>query len=36
MMLALKDAIAQGWLGEVIDFDAWLALGHAVVVCGRS
>ncbi|PSJ63010.1 Gfo/Idh/MocA family protein [Pseudaminobacter soli (ex Li et al. 2025)] len=26
MMLALKDAIAQGWLGEVIDFDAWLAL----------
>lgn len=26
MMLALKDAIAKGWLGEVIDFDAWLAL----------
>jgi predicted dehydrogenase len=26
MMLALKDAIAQGWLGEVVDFDAWLAL----------
>lgn len=26
MMLALKDAIHQGWLGEVIDFDAWLAL----------
>lgn len=26
MMLALKDAIAMGWLGEVIDFDAWLAL----------
>ncbi|RUU05182.1 Gfo/Idh/MocA family oxidoreductase [Mesorhizobium sp. USDA-HM6] len=27
MMLALKDAIAKGWLGEVVDFDAWLALG---------
>jgi predicted dehydrogenase len=26
MMLALKDAIAKGWLGEMIDFDAWLAL----------
>jgi predicted dehydrogenase len=26
MMLALKDAIRQGWLGEVVDFDAWLAL----------
>lgn len=26
MMLALKDAIARGWLGEVVDFDAWLAL----------
>ena len=26
MMLALKDAIAKGWLGEVVDFDAWLAL----------
>lgn len=26
MMLALKDAVDQGWLGEVIDFDAWLAL----------
>jgi len=26
MMLALNDAIAQGWLGEVVDFDAWLAL----------
>lgn len=26
MMLALKDAIAQGHLGEVVDFDAWLAL----------
>ncbi|MGH6761010.1 MAG: Gfo/Idh/MocA family protein [Phyllobacterium sp.] len=26
MMLALKDAIVKGWLGEVIDFDAWLAL----------
>jgi predicted dehydrogenase len=25
-MLALKDAIARGWLGEVVDFDAWLAL----------
>ncbi|NVK33459.1 MAG: Gfo/Idh/MocA family oxidoreductase [Rhodobacteraceae bacterium] len=26
MILALKDAIARGWLGEVVDFDAWLAL----------
>ncbi|MER9581057.1 Gfo/Idh/MocA family oxidoreductase [Mesorhizobium sp. M0276] len=26
MMLALKDAIAKGWLGEIVDFDAWLAL----------
>ena len=26
LMLALNDAIAQGWLGEVLDFDAWLAL----------
>lgn len=26
MMLALKDAIAKGWLGELVDFDAWLAL----------
>ncbi|WP_283193747.1 Gfo/Idh/MocA family oxidoreductase [Rhizobium sp. AN80A] len=26
MMLALKDAIAGGYLGEVVDFDAWLAL----------
>jgi predicted dehydrogenase len=26
MMLALKDAIAKGWLGEVVDFDGWLAL----------
>lgn len=26
MMLALKDAIASGHLGEVVDFDAWLAL----------
>lgn len=26
MMLALKDAIGRGYLGEVIDFDAWLAL----------
>jgi predicted dehydrogenase len=26
MVLALKDAIAKGWLGEVVDFDAWLAL----------
>ncbi|WP_192362050.1 Gfo/Idh/MocA family protein [Mesorhizobium mediterraneum] len=26
MMLALKDAIARGWLGDVVDFDAWLAL----------
>src|SRR5262245_56109604 len=26
MMVALKDAIAKGWLGEVVDFDAWLAL----------
>jgi predicted dehydrogenase len=26
MMLALRDAIRQGWLGEVVDFDGWLAL----------
>lgn len=26
MMLALKDAIAKGWLGEIVDFDVWLAL----------
>ena len=26
MMLALKDAIAKGYLGDVVDFDAWLAL----------
>jgi predicted dehydrogenase len=26
MMLALKDAIAKGWLGEVVDFDALLAV----------
>lgn len=26
MALALKDAIARGMLGEVVDFDAWLAL----------
>jgi len=26
MMLALKDAIAKGWLGEVVDFDVLLAL----------
>lgn len=26
MMLALKDAIAKGFLGDVVDFDAWLAL----------
>ncbi|MBE0555102.1 MAG: Gfo/Idh/MocA family oxidoreductase [Rhodobacteraceae bacterium] len=26
MALALKDAVAQGMLGEVVDFDAWLAL----------
>jgi predicted dehydrogenase len=26
MMLALKDAISRGYLGDVIDFDAWLAL----------
>ena len=26
MMLALKDAISKGWLGEIVDFDAWLAL----------
>ncbi|WP_208647144.1 Gfo/Idh/MocA family protein [Mesorhizobium kowhaii] len=26
MVLALKDAIAKGWLGEIVDFDAWLAL----------
>ena len=26
MMLALKDAIAQGWLGDVVDFEVHLAL----------
>ncbi len=26
MMLALKDAITKGWLGEVVDFDVLLAL----------
>ena len=26
MMLALQDAIDKGWLGEIVDFDAWLAL----------
>src|SRR5690606_1712332 len=26
MMLALKDAIRQGWLGEVVDFDVLLAV----------
>ncbi|EJN02247.1 Gfo/Idh/MocA family oxidoreductase [Phyllobacterium sp. YR531] len=26
MMLALKDAIGRGYLGDVVDFDAWLAL----------
>jgi predicted dehydrogenase len=26
MMLALKDAIARGWLGDVVDFDALLAV----------
>lgn len=26
MMLALRDAIDKGMLGEVVDFDAWLAL----------
>ncbi len=26
MMLALKDAIAKGWLGDVVDFDVFLAL----------
>ena len=26
MSLALKDAVARGLLGEVVDFDAWLAL----------
>ncbi|AML52257.1 Gfo/Idh/MocA family protein [Falsihalocynthiibacter arcticus] len=26
MMLALKDAVDQGLLGEIVDFDAWLAL----------
>ncbi|GKX33577.1 MAG: oxidoreductase [Rhizobiaceae bacterium MnEN-MB40S] len=26
MMLALTDAIDKGWLGDVVDFDAWLAL----------
>ena len=35
MMLALKDAIAKGWLGEVVDFDAWLALRRRGS-CGNS
>jgi predicted dehydrogenase len=26
MMLALKDAIAKGWLGEVVDLDMWMAV----------
>ena len=26
MMLALKDAVDRGFLGEIVDFDAWLAL----------
>jgi predicted dehydrogenase len=26
MMLALQDVIEKGWLGEVVDFDAWLAV----------
>lgn len=26
MMLALKDVVDRGYLGEVVDFDAWLAL----------
>ncbi|MEZ2220470.1 Gfo/Idh/MocA family protein [Rhizobium sp. RCC_161_2] len=26
MMLALHDAVEKGYLGEVVDFDAWLAL----------
>ena len=26
LMLALKDAVEKGYLGEVVDFDAWLAL----------
>lgn len=26
MMLALKDAIARGYLGDVVDVDAWIAL----------
>ena len=26
MMIALKDAISSGLLGEIVDFDAWLAL----------
>lgn len=26
MMLALQDAVDQGLLGEIVDFDAWLAL----------
>lgn len=26
MSLALKDAVARGLLGEIVDFDAWLAL----------
>ncbi|WP_054312678.1 Gfo/Idh/MocA family oxidoreductase [Mesorhizobium sp. 1M-11] len=25
-ILALNDAVRKGWLGEVVDFDAWLAL----------
>lgn len=26
MMLALRDAVGKGYLGEIVDFDAWLAL----------
>ncbi|MEP7457216.1 Gfo/Idh/MocA family oxidoreductase [Phyllobacterium sp. SB3] len=26
MMLALKDAVSKGYLGDIVDFDAWLAL----------
>jgi predicted dehydrogenase len=26
MMLALKDAVREGYLGDIVDFDAWLAL----------
>ena len=26
MMLALQDAVSKGYLGEIVDFDAWLAL----------